>query len=100
MNAKRPEPLYEAKSRPVCPVCGTATYSRAGIHPQCAQDRADERRMEKIKANRKANPPKQKPASPDAVKSWHRRCPKCRAEVHIRRSDCDCGHQFVKRQPG
>ncbi len=99
MNAKRPEPLYETKTRPKCPVCGQPTYSRAGIHPQCAQDRADERRMEEVKAKRKAAPPAVKVVSPEAVKSWHKRCPKCRSEVHIRRSHCECGFEFVKRQP-
>jgi hypothetical protein len=98
MNAKRPEPLYEAKQRPKCPVCGQTTYSRAGIHPQCAQDRADERRMEVVKAKRKAAAPAKVAVTPDEVKSWHKRCPKCRAEVHMRRSTCDCGFQFVKRK--
>lgn len=99
MNAKRPAPLYEIKPRPKCPVCGHPSYSRAGIHPQCAQERADEQRMAIIKAKRKAEPPQKKEVSPDAVKSWHKRCPKCRIEVHIRRSECECGFHFVKRQP-
>ena len=98
MNAKRPEPLYAAKTRPICPVCGAPSYSRAGIHPQCAQEKADEQRMQEVKAKRKAAPPQKKVVSPEAVKSWHKRCPKCRTEVHIRRSSCDCGFQFGKRQ--
>jgi hypothetical protein len=28
-------------SRPVCPVCKKAVYSRAGIHPQCAVSQAE-----------------------------------------------------------
>jgi len=28
-------------SRPVCPVCKKAVYSRGGIHPQCAMLRED-----------------------------------------------------------
>jgi hypothetical protein len=28
-------------SRPLCPVCKKAVYSRAGIHPQCAMIQAD-----------------------------------------------------------
>lgn len=98
MNAKRPTPLYESKQRPTCPVCGQATYSRAGIHPQCAQNRADERRMEEVKAKRKAATPQKPTVAPDEIKSWHKRCPKCRTEVHMRRSSCDCGFRFVKRQ--
>jgi hypothetical protein len=97
MNAKRPEPLYEAKSRPKCPVCGHTTYSRAGIHPQCAQDRADEQRMQAVKAKRNAAPTVEKVLSEESVKSWHKRCPKCKTDVHIRRTHCECGFQFVKR---
>lgn len=98
MHAKRPLPLFEAQPRPKCPVCGHPTYSRAGIHPQCAQKRADDQRMEAIKAERKAGPDEKKAVSPDEIKSWHKRCPKCRAEVHIRRSECDCGFHFIKRR--
>jgi hypothetical protein len=29
-------------SRPLCPVCRKAVYSRGGIHPQCAMVREDE----------------------------------------------------------
>lgn len=29
-------PLKQASSRVACPVCHEATYSTAGIHPQCA----------------------------------------------------------------
>jgi hypothetical protein len=100
MNAKRPGPLFAAPSRPVCPVCGAPSYSRAGIHPQCAQDRADEKRMQEVKAKQKSKKPQQKIVSPEAVTSWHKRCPKCRMEVHIRRSACDCGHRFVKSKSG
>ena len=96
MHAKRPLPLFESKPRPLCPVCGQATYSRAGIHPQCAQDRADRERMEIVKSKRNANP--QEAASTGEIKSWHKRCPKCRAEVHMRCASCDCGFQFPKRQ--
>jgi hypothetical protein len=28
-------------TRPVCPVCKKAVYSRAGIHPQCAMNQAE-----------------------------------------------------------
>jgi hypothetical protein len=28
-------------SRPLCPVCKKAVYSRAGIHPQCALAQSD-----------------------------------------------------------
>jgi hypothetical protein len=99
MNAKRPAPLHEVRPRPNCPICGHPSYSRAGIHPQCAQKQADDQRMQVIKAKQKAGSTQKKAVSPAEIKSWHKRCPKCRIEVHVRRSDCDCGFHFIKRQP-
>jgi len=32
-----PLPIDKAPPRPRCPVCGMATYSRSGTHPQCMQ---------------------------------------------------------------
>lgn len=98
MHSKRPIPLYVAKPRPLCPVCGQPSYSRAGVHPQCAQDRADKVRMEQVKAKRDSEASTNKTVSPEEVKSWHKRCPKCRAEVHIRCASCECGFHFPKRQ--
>ena len=34
-------------TRPVCPVCKKAVYSRSGIHPQCAVREAESIRPEK-----------------------------------------------------
>jgi hypothetical protein len=34
-------------TRPVCPVCKKAVYSRAGIHPQCAVREAESTRPAK-----------------------------------------------------
>jgi hypothetical protein len=31
-------------TRPVCPVCKKAVYSRSGIHPQCAMSQAEQPR--------------------------------------------------------
>jgi hypothetical protein len=25
---------------------------------------------------------------------WHKRCPKCQAQVHVRKPNCQCGHRF------
>jgi hypothetical protein len=101
---KRPDPLLNAgeKKRPVCPVCGTVSYSREGIHPQCSQLRADEVRLAKLKLKEsRAAKSKTKPkvTSPDAVKPWHKLCPKCRIQVHVRRSTCECGHSFATSKP-
>lgn len=55
MHHKKPSPLHLPASKPprMCPVCGVASYSRDGIHPQCAQKQADAPRVAKIKADTK-----------------------------------------------
>jgi hypothetical protein len=53
MSDKKPTPQIPIESGKVCPVCKTRTYSRGGIHPQCAVLQADAPRTEKIKAERK-----------------------------------------------
>jgi hypothetical protein len=32
---------FPVASRPLCPVCGKAVYSRGGVHPQCAMIQDD-----------------------------------------------------------
>jgi hypothetical protein len=35
-------PRHSARSpRPLCPICHRATYSRGGVHPQCAAARGE-----------------------------------------------------------
>jgi hypothetical protein len=34
-------------SRPLCPICKKAVYSRGGIHPQCAMIQSDPPRSRK-----------------------------------------------------
>ena len=50
----KPSPLYEQPARKRCPICGEISYSAEGVHPQCRVAEADSRRMEKLKAARKA----------------------------------------------
>lgn len=92
---RMPIPLLQmqAAPRPLCPVCGTTSYSKGGIHPQCAQQQADGRRMSRLKAAKRREP-KAKTANPMALSPWHKRCPRCRAEIHIRKAKCDCGYKF------
>src|SRR4029079_18029634 len=82
MNHSKPKLV--GPLRAVCPVCGTTSYSRDGIHPQCAVSRADQaapRTGEKtVKANRSGQ--------------WKKRCPRCKRELPARRMVCDCGHSF------
>ena len=91
MNQKKPAPMHSAIPRKVCPVCGQASYSLAGIHPQCAEAQADEKRMKKVKA-KKADKPIVLDATPSA---WRKPCPKCGTHVHVRKAQCECGHKFV-----
>jgi hypothetical protein len=96
MSKRKPDPLIATRERARCPVCGEAAYSRGGIHPQCAVKRGDEKRVARLKA-RKKNEKKavKKTTSSLALKPWHKRCPKCRLQVHVRKSSCDCGHSFA-----
>ena len=96
MANKKPDGLLARKSSPqrICPVCGVIAYSRGGIHPQCAQEQADAPRVERIKAAKKVAKPKVKVTSPKALSAWHKLCPKCRRQIHIRKLSCECGHTF------
>jgi predicted RNA-binding Zn-ribbon protein involved in translation (DUF1610 family) len=91
MNQKKPEPMLSAPQRKVCPVCGQVSYSAAGVHPQCAETQADQKRMQKAKAKKT-----EKPVVLDATPSaWRKPCPKCGTQVHVRKAQCECGHKFV-----
>jgi len=88
---RRPVPLYTPKHRERCPVCGEVSYSASGIHPQCAMQQADAKRMNGVKSPSKSL--KKTIRATDAkVKPWQKTCPKCQALVHIRKKLCDCGH--------
>jgi len=95
MHQKKPEPLFQdPPAQKFCPVCGEVSYSKAGIHPQCAVTQADSLRRKRQKA-----PPKTVKKSAPVMKPWHRLCPRCRGQVHIRRKNCDCGHVFDGKRP-
>jgi hypothetical protein len=81
------KPHQIVRTQPLCPVCGEASYSRDGIHPQCAVTRNDRARTKATKAKLAAKP---KPARAP----WLKQCPKCNRSVPARRHTCDCGHQF------
>jgi hypothetical protein len=55
MSDKKPEPIFVKTNIRICPVCGQQSYSREGIHPQCATIQADATRKEQLAAKRKAN---------------------------------------------
>jgi hypothetical protein len=54
MSEKKPEPIFVSPKIKICPVCGKQSYSREGIHPQCATIQADAPRKEQLAAKRKA----------------------------------------------
>ena len=92
MQVKKPLPLDAAERKPLrlCVVCGEVSYSVGGIHPQCAQQQADARRVARIKAEQKLAPAPE----PALAKSWTKPCPKCGLPMHIRKKLCDCGYHF------
>jgi predicted nucleic-acid-binding Zn-ribbon protein len=94
MSNKKPDPIFQSSQPNVCPICGSASYSAAGIHPQCAVKQADEKRrihLKKIKSE--AAPPKPETAALNS--RWQKTCPKCSATQHVRKKKCDCGHTFA-----
>ena len=96
MHHKKPVPLLlvDAPPRRLCPVCGSVSYSRDGIHPQCAERRADAPRMERVMADMKADERKRKAENSLLVRPWHKRCPRCQSQLHLREMTCVCGYQF------
>jgi hypothetical protein len=93
MSEKKPTVASPIAARGVCPVCGKASYSLTGTHPQCAVARADS----VARAARKA-------AGTEVIKtprkSWSKPCPKCKHQVPARRIVCDCGHKFTAMPDG
>ena len=82
------------KGKKVCPVCGQPSYSREGIHPQCAIEQSDAPRQEELaRLKKKAATEKKQPRQ----RSWNKKCPKCGTELHVRRKSCECGHAFEKK---
>ena len=96
MHDKKPIPLAEGniKPRPLCAVCGRVSYSLGGMHPQCAEEQADAPRVARLKAAKKAAKPKVKVTNPNALSPWHKLCPKCHMQLHVRKLTCDCGYRF------
>lgn len=94
MQHKKPVPIGTQSRRPLCPVCGQTSYSREGIHPQCAVKQADDKRLERIKER---DGPDDSAQSTVASRAWQKICPECKASLHVRRKACDCGHEFAAK---
>ena len=94
MSILKPVPIVPEPVRNRCPICGETSYSRGGIHPQCALQQADAPRNARIRAERKKK--EAKPAVP-RQRSWSKKCPQCGIQVHVRLGACGCGHKFADR---
>lgn len=53
MSHKKPTPVYNEREAKICPVCRTRSYSKDGIHPQCAVALSDEPRKLRLQAEKK-----------------------------------------------
>ena len=93
MNYSKPKTI--GPTMPDCPVCGKTTYSRGGIHPQCASEQAD--RI--VRAARKAAEEKEGKlvATVQPRQQWTKPCVRCKRLVPARRSVCECGFAFPKK---
>ncbi len=54
MSEKKPTPINLEPNTKICPVCGKRSYSRQGVHPQCAMVQADAPRQLRLTAAKKA----------------------------------------------
>lgn len=84
---KKPQPLFAPEERALCPICRKASYSHAGVHPQCAMSAADEVLTRHIKELQS----RQVHAMPRELRVYEKRCPRCKKIQHIRKLVCDCG---------
>ncbi len=53
MSEKKPTSVFFDGGR-FCPVCGKRSYSRDGVHPQCAVVQADAPRAARLAAEKRA----------------------------------------------
>ena len=96
MSNKKPEPMFSAAKPALCPVCGEASYSSAGIHPQCSVKQADEKRRVILKQAELDAAAANKPSAQKPAGRWEKTCPKCGMTLHVRKKICDCDYAFGK----
>jgi hypothetical protein len=98
LSHKKPEPIIPQHQPNICPVCGKASYSAAGIHPQCAVKQADDKRQQVLKREKSEHPTKP-PKKNQSPGRWQKLCPECKLSQHVRKKVCTCGHVFAKTRP-
>ena len=86
MSRKKPEPLYSQPPRKICPICGEPSYSRGGMHPQCAAADADAKLMKAMKASNQGKLSRNH-AGVKSVQIAARRFPRLKT--------CDCGQELI-----
>lgn len=98
MGAKPSASALRAAGPKLCPICGKASYSLAGVHPQCSQHQADLKikALLKEEAKKAEAEPRSRPAAAATARTWHKRCPECSKEVHVRQARCACGFTFAQ----
>lgn len=95
--SRKPTPLHQGPQPKRCPVCGQASYSSQGIHPQCAARQSDSQRVLLSKAAAAEATSQAAVAVKTDLNPWQTVCPKCRVVVHIRRKVCECGHHLLEK---
>jgi hypothetical protein len=91
VNYIKSTPLIIELGRKICPVCGKSSYSRYGIHPQCAMRQRDALRRSQLPSPPK---PAAKPLAIADANHWRKVCPVCRRSLHVKKATCVCGHGF------
>lgn len=92
MSEHKPIPFRPPTKSRACPVCGKASYSASGMHPQCAVAQADALTKADRKAAEAAHDKERRTA-------FSKPCPKCKRAMPARRYTCDCGHSFTAISP-
>jgi hypothetical protein len=72
MSILKPVPNIPKLAKHLCPICGKDSYSRDGIHPQCAVEQADEPRNQQLKLEKKKKAQSHVPRQ----RSWNKNFPK------------------------
>jgi hypothetical protein len=62
MSENKAVPVVAQRSK-ICPVCGKASYSKEGVHPQCAVVQADAPRKLRLAAQKVKEAKKKKAAA-------------------------------------
>jgi hypothetical protein len=53
--------------------------------------------MDRIRAAGKTAERRGKAENSSTFSHWHKRCPQCQAQLHVRKMMCACGYQFGKK---